>query len=208
MKTCKHGHEYVTLKCGVCRKLSDERCKERVKATKSKHYQENKNTVLSKNKQYRVENAAKINAQRKKYRVDNAASIRAGDAKYRAENADAKKQRDKKYYHDTKEQNKQKTAERLSVYGKNNREKSRALLAKYRAAKIQQTPPWYCHADCVAIYKELKPGYHLDHIIPLRGENVSGLHWHHNLQLLPAAENIAKSNKFDSDSYVHQLPFY
>ena len=106
------------------------------------------------------------------------------------------------------EANKEKRASYNKAYKEANPEARRALKAKRRAAKLQATPPWYSHADCVALYKELKPGYHLDHIIPLQGENVSGLHWHHNLQLLPAAENIAKSNKFDSDSYVHQLPFY
>ncbi|HDU5574529.1 TPA: hypothetical protein RFV54_001062 [Klebsiella aerogenes] len=38
--------------------------------------------------------------------------------------------------------------------------------------------------------------WHVDHIIPLKGKSISGLHVWYNLQLIPATINIRKNNKF------------
>ena len=72
-----------------------------------------------------------------------------------------------------------------------------AEQAKRRSRKLQSCPPW---ADLDAIkdvYLEAKYfGYHVDHIIPLKGKNVCGLHVWDNLQLLSPKENLRKGNRY------------
>ena len=79
---------------------------------------------------------------------------------------------------------------------KNNPGKNVAKTYKRRAAKWNRTPKW---ADLKAIsefYANCPEGFHVDHIIPLRGKIVSGLHVLENLQYLPALDNYKKANKF------------
>lgn len=67
--------------------------------------------------------------------------------------------------------------------------------AKYRASLTQRTPKWANLWEIQAIYNKCPKGYHVDHIIPLQGKNVCGLHVSSNLQYLLAQDNIRKSNK-------------
>lgn len=79
----------------------------------------------------------------------------------------------------------------------------RALSAKRRAQKLQATPAWADQEAIKAIYAEARRledvlgiPMHCDHVVPLQGELVCGLHVETNLQIIPATLNIRKSNKF------------
>ena len=67
--------------------------------------------------------------------------------------------------------------------------------SRKRGRKLR-TPPWANLFKIEEIYRNRPEGYHVDHIIPLHGELVSGLHVESNLQYLSEAENLAKSNKY------------
>lgn len=88
----------------------------------------------------------------------------------------------------------------VKIWKEKNPEKSRAkgrlTQAKYHAAKLKRIPKWANLLKIKEIYNNCPKGYHVDHIIPLQGVNVSGLHVEENLQYLTANENIRKSNKF------------
>ena len=86
-----------------------------------------------------------------------------------------------------------------------NLEKVRAKSARRRAAKLHRTPPWLTelHHQQIQIFydaaadltKEFGIPVEVDHVVPLQGKNVSGLHVPWNLQVITKRENLIKGNR-------------
>lgn len=74
-----------------------------------------------------------------------------------------------------------------------------AYTAKRTAAKLRATPPWLTpeQADDIVRWYLLGAavGREVDHIVPLQGKIVCGLHVPWNLQLLTPTENRSKGNR-------------
>lgn len=95
------------------------------------------------------------------------------------------------------ERNADKKREQWKNWYQNNKLKQRVKNQFEKAEKLKRMPAWADKEAIAEFYRNCPPGYHVDHIIPLRGKTVSGLHVIENLQYLPAKENLRKSNKFD-----------
>lgn len=72
-----------------------------------------------------------------------------------------------------------------------------ANVRSYQARKLNALPHWLTKdqlKEMRSFYVNCPAGYEVDHIIPLRGKNVCGLHVPSNLQYLTISENRRKSN--------------
>jgi len=129
------------------------------------------------------------------------------DAKRYRENKDKILKQSKSYY----DRNKEKVLERHANWRAENKDRSanyekqwrlanpgraKAKVRNYQAKKKQRTPKWANLEEITKFYENCPAGYEIDHIIPLQGKTVCGLHVLENLQYLPTVENRKKSNKF------------
>jgi hypothetical protein len=97
-------------------------------------------------------------------------------------------------------------------WSKNNKDKVNNRNAKRKAAKLQRTPAWADQQKIkynysLAKYFEfitLGIKYHVDHIVPLQGKNVCGLHVSDNLQVLRSDHNHSKNNKWNWDTQSYE----
>jgi len=91
------------------------------------------------------------------------------------------------------------------LWSKTNRGIANALSKRYKLKKAKATPLWLtpeqiynmqCTYKVAAQLSETSSQkWHVDHIVPIRGKDVCGLHVPWNLQLLPAKMNMQKGNK-------------
>ena len=127
---------------------------------------------------------------RKKYKKENYKAILEKNKALYAKNPDQYRRYHKEYQ--------QKNAEIL-------RPKNSARAMKRIAAKLQRTPHWLTddenwmidQAYELAAFRRKTTGFSwdVDHIVPLQGKLVSGLHVPWNLQVIPASMNRSKGNK-------------
>jgi len=145
------------------------------------------NYCKSCNKEYRLSRRDHYVNLCLKWRQDNQDKVKETNAQYRKDNPDRVKAMQK-------------------AWRKQNPSKCRALNRKYEQRKAKACPTWLTPEQLSEIQqyywlaKDLQSVtgevYHVDHIVPLKGKNVCGLHVPWNLQVLPADINMSKGNSF------------
>jgi len=157
--------------------------KKRRKEYCAEWYIKNRDHALQRSAEYYAKNKESYRDKRKERRQSRGEEIRA---------------RDRKHYRDN--------ANRINAYARQYYAEHPELRVDYSRRSIERridrdmrTPSWSNLEGIKGFYHQCPSGHHVDHIIPLRGDIVSGLHVLENLQYLTAHDNLSKGNKFNPE---------
>ena len=113
----------------------------------------------------------------------------------------------KEYMASYAEKQREKLQEIATRWQKNNKGKVNANTAFNHSAKMLRTPKWLSpfeklHIKCLYQVAAMRSkhseiAWDVDHIVPLKGKTVTGLHTPWNLQILTATQNISKGNRYE-----------
>lgn len=152
---------------------------------------------------YRKANKAKCAETIRAWAARNPKKVREYAARTKQKNAEALLAANAKYRQENPEKRKQSTR----AWRQNNKHFVAAAQQRRHSAELKRTPVWLSEDDhwimtqayeLAALRTKLFGfAWHVDHIIPLQGKRVSGLHVPLNLQVIPGVENMRKLNKFE-----------
>lgn len=145
----------------------------------------------------------------KQYKIKNKDKVKAAMQQWVASNRQAVQEYQKVYRIGYYIANKEASIARTRRNRHKNPGKYNAISRNYQASKARRIPRWltksdYCEiqwAYVISAEKTKLTGiiYQVDHIIPLNGRNVSGLHVPSNLRVITKTLNNKKKNKHESD---------
>jgi len=200
-------------KCGVIKQLSEfyrnknsidgrkTQCADCTRLYNKKHRIDNAEYYKNYHRQYVIDNNEKVLSYRKKWVMDNRDKVNAVARKSYYARYDAVKA--------YRVKNKDKIAIAVNRWKRAHPEVSSMYCAKRRLAKSDRTPLWAndeldtlikkeAYKKAAEMTKSTGIAHEVDHIIPLSGVIVSGLHIWNNLQVITKSENARKKNKFTS----------
>lgn len=158
----------------------------------NKTYREKNRAEIAEHRRERyLENQGRNIAAARRYREENKAKTLAWASEYRKKNADR-----------TRATVRQWRSRNGKAWSRTRRHIDAEKAANRRAAHRKATPPWADRSAMRDLYEEARRltsetgvPHHVDHVVPLVSKKVSGLHAHTNLAVLPAKDNLVKSNR-------------
>lgn len=205
MKTCNRclvskSYSEFSKKCDTKDGVTT-RCKSCLSELRKADYAKRGKLLRARHAVWYAENKDAYN-ERRKGAYDKAAHSQKCREYYKLNKAKVRKMND-----EWAKQNPEKVRQAWKNYAKRNPAIKLAQAARRRASKRRAYAAWdreltnfvVREAAFLAKQRESVFGFrwHVDHAIPLAGKNVSGLHVWNNFQVIPAAENWAKFNKFE-----------
>lgn len=117
------------------------------------------------------------------------------------------RERSREYYQENSTKILERRRSYQQEYYQSNKHVFTARNNRRRASELSATPPWISleqlkdmknlYRVCRNISESTGKQHHVDHIVPLKGENVCGLHVPWNLRIIPAKMNLSKGNRLD-----------
>lgn len=171
--------------------------------------------VAEYNRAYREANKERIAQSKKMWKIANSDHVRAKDKAYSEQYPERRAAARQKWVLANPEKNRQAkqayatrkieiVRQRRENWELQNPGSKPTRNANRRAAKLVRSPKWAdrdrikAYYDVCAFFNEVNgyAKYHVDHIVPLKGKLVSGLHAHNNLQVIPAVDNLRKGARY------------
>ena len=217
-------HDKLLAICRACRSAAARAWyaanKSKVAVRKAGYSEVQKEALRAVARQRYASDPSKAIAATRAWQAANKASVRQASIRWRENNKEIAYQRNVEWLRQHPQATRQyninatNTAEKRAYkseaslrWAKQNPAKANALKAKRRASKMQRTPAWLTEAHFKAIRdiymqasqlsKTTGVLHHVDHIVPLQGKIVSGLHVPWNLRVVTATVNLTKNNKLE-----------
>lgn len=176
--------------CKPCNRLAAKMYREQNPHQKKQWVAENADHVRAYKREWAKSNRAVETERQKRWRQQNRDRVRAGArarwSQKRSEMAE--------YYRRYRQ-----------LFEQKNPGLMRHWVQEYRAAKLRAVPPWASAEKIAEVYERaalwnsIYPDdpVEVDHIVPLRGKNASGLHVETNLRIIRRVHNRKKGNKME-----------